>query len=192
MIHENTSPSSRHVRRWSHNPAYLAGFPIHSKESAKCLSRDERSNWVWIYKMGRFAEERRVFLSDLNEQGHSMQTLRNVNRFLLAIAERVNVRRSSEITDVQIVRAARDWVAKSCAPDSRAETREAAAKRFVYIAKNWLRFLGKWRDPERNPQFRAELESFLRSSRPHSRPCNHSAFGGIRPAHRRGLCFDIG
>ena len=47
----------------------------------------KRSNWVWIYKMGRFAEERRAFLCDLNEQGHSMQTLRNVNRILLAVAE---------------------------------------------------------------------------------------------------------
>lgn len=118
----------------------------------------KRSNWIWIYKMGRFAEERRAFLSDLNEQGHSMQTLRNVNRFLLGIAERVNVRRSTEITEVQIVRAARDWVAKSCALDSRAETHESATKRFVYIAKNWLRFLGKWHDPVRNPKFRAELD----------------------------------
>ena len=75
----------------------------------------KRSNWVWIYKMGRFAEERRAFLSDLNEQGHSMHTLRNVNKFLLAIAERVNVRRSTEIAELQIVQAARDWVAKSCA-----------------------------------------------------------------------------
>lgn len=117
----------------------------------------KRSNWVWTYKMGRFAEERRAFLCDLNEQGHSMHTLRNVNKFLLAIAERVNVRRPTEVAEAQIVRAARDWVAKSCAPNSKTETREAATKRFVYIAKNWLRFLGKWHDPERNPQFRTEL-----------------------------------
>lgn len=37
----------------------------------------KRSNWVWIYKMGRFAEERRAYLIDLNKQGHSTQTLRN-------------------------------------------------------------------------------------------------------------------
>jgi integrase/recombinase XerD len=125
----------------------------------------KRSNWVWIYKMGRFAAERRAFLCDLNEQGHSVHTLRNVNKFLLAIAERVNVRRSTEITEGQIIRAAKDWAAKSCAPNSKTETREAATKRFVYIAKNWLRFLGKWHDPERNPQFRAELDSFLKELR---------------------------
>jgi hypothetical protein len=38
----------------------------------------KRSNWVWIYKTGRFAEERRAFLCDLNERGHDLRTLRNV------------------------------------------------------------------------------------------------------------------
>ena len=124
-----------------------------------------RSDWVWIYKMGRFAEERRAFLADLDKRGHSLPTLRNINRFLLAIAERVNVRRAGEITDAQIVRAARNWVAAACVPSSTAETRESAMKRFVYVAKNWFRFLGKWRDPERNPQFRSEIDSFLRDLR---------------------------
>ena len=50
----------------------------------------KRSNWVWIYKIGRFAEDRRAYLCDLNKQGHSMQTLRNVNRLMLGIAERVS------------------------------------------------------------------------------------------------------
>ena len=30
----------------------------------------KRSNAVWIYSTGRFAEERRAFLCDLNERGH--------------------------------------------------------------------------------------------------------------------------
>ena len=54
----------------------------------------KRSNWACVYKMGRFAEERRAFLYDLNKQGHSLRTLRNVNKLLLAIAERVNVRQA--------------------------------------------------------------------------------------------------
>jgi len=125
----------------------------------------KRSNWVCVYKMGRFAEERRAFLCDLNKQGHSLRTLRNVNKLLLAIAERVNVRQAGEITEAQIVRAARSCVAKSCAPSSTVETRETATKRFVFVAKNWFRFLGKWHDPERSPQFRPELDSFLKELR---------------------------
>jgi site-specific recombinase XerD len=33
------------------------------------------------------------------------------------------------------------------------------------VAKNWFRFLGKWRDPDRNPQFKPELDSFLKELR---------------------------
>ena len=125
----------------------------------------KRSNWVCVYKMGRFAEERRAFLCDLNKRGHSLRTLRYVNRLLLAIAEQVNVRQAREVTEAQIVRTAEKWVGKSCAPSSTAETRATATKRFVYVAKNWFRFLGKWRDLERNPQFRPELDSFLKELR---------------------------
>lgn len=49
----------------------------------------KRSNAVWIYKTGRFAEERHTFLCDLNERGYGYYTLRYFNRLLLAIAERV-------------------------------------------------------------------------------------------------------
>ena len=63
------------------------------------------------------------------------------------------------------MRAAKDWVAKSCAPSSTAETRETATKRFIFAAKKWFRFLGKWRDPDRNPQFKPELDSFLKELR---------------------------
>jgi len=122
----------------------------------------KRSDWVWLYKTGRFAQERRAYLCALNERGHSSSTLREVNRFLLAIAERVNVRQRMPITNLQIVRAANHWIEQSCRVSSTNQTREKARKRFVYVAKNWFRFLGKWRDPERNPQFKPELEGFLK------------------------------
>jgi site-specific recombinase XerD len=125
----------------------------------------KRSDWVCIYKMGRFAEERRAYLCDLNDRGYSLSALRSFNKLLLAIAERVNVRQARDITEAQIARAAKDWVAKSCAPSSTDETRETARKRLVYVAKNWFRYLGKWCDPKRNPQFRPELDSFLKELR---------------------------
>lgn len=62
----------------------------------------KRSNAVWIYTTGRFAEERRAFLCDLGDHGHGFYKLRYVNRVLLAIAERVNVRQGVSITEVQI------------------------------------------------------------------------------------------
>jgi len=48
----------------------------------------KRSNRLWVYTTGRFAEERRSFLCYLSSRGHSLLTLRNVNKLLLAIAER--------------------------------------------------------------------------------------------------------
>jgi len=121
----------------------------------------KRSNCVWIYKMGRFAEERRAYLSDLNEKGYNLRVLRTVNRLLLGAAEHVNVRRPGEVTEEQIVRAAKSWAAKVCAPTSTPKTWEMATGRFIYWAKRWLCFLGKWRDPVRNPQVRPQLDSFL-------------------------------
>jgi hypothetical protein len=56
----------------------------------------KRSNAVWVYSTGRFAEERRTFLCDLNERGHSLYTLQKVNKFLLVIAERVTRLRLGE------------------------------------------------------------------------------------------------
>lgn len=125
----------------------------------------KRSNAVWIYTTGRFAEERRAFLSNLNERGHGLHTLRKTNKFLLVIAERVNVRQRMPITDAQILRAAKDWASNSCAASSTAKTREIVTKRFIDVAKKWFRFLGKWRDPDRNPQFKPELDSFLKELR---------------------------
>src|ERR1019366_5153784 len=42
----------------------------------------KRSNAVWVYSTGRFAEERRAFLCDLNERGHDLRTLRKPNGVL--------------------------------------------------------------------------------------------------------------
>ena len=47
----------------------------------------KRSDAVWIYSTGRFAEERRTFLCDLIERGYGWYTLRQNNKFLLDIAE---------------------------------------------------------------------------------------------------------
>src|SRR5437762_1187818 len=125
----------------------------------------KRSNAVWAYSTGRFAEERRTFLSDLIERGHGWHTLRQTNKFLLAIAERVNVRQRTPITERQIVRAARDWAAKTCSESCSDEARETLTKRFIFVAKKWFRFLGKWSEPARNPQFKPELDSFLKELR---------------------------
>jgi len=125
----------------------------------------KRSDAVWIYSTGRFAEERRAFLCDLNERGYGWYTLRQTNKFLLDIAEQVNVRQRMPITELQIARAARRWAAKTCSPRCTDESRDYVTKRFIFVAKKWFRFLGKWSEPARNPQFKPELDSFLKELR---------------------------
>lgn len=125
----------------------------------------KRSNCVWIYQTGRFAEERRIFLAEMNARGYGLRALRILNPILLAVAERMNIRREGLITEKQILRAAEDWVQKRSLPVATAETRNTATKRFIYVAKNWFRFLGKWQDPVRNPQFKPALDAFLRELR---------------------------
>lgn len=125
----------------------------------------KRSNCVWIYKTGRFAEERRMFLEEMRARGYGLRALRILNPILLAVAERVNIRREGPITEKQIFRAAEDWVQKRSLPVATTETRDTATKRFIYVAKNWFRFLGKWQDPVRNPQFKPALDTFLRELR---------------------------
>lgn len=127
----------------------------------------ERSNWVWIYKTGRFAEERLTFLEDMRARGYGLRALRIINPILLAVAERINIRRPGLITEKQILRAAEDWVRKRSTPRATSETRSTATKRFIFVAKNWFRFLGKWKDPDRNPKFKPELDSFLKELRDH-------------------------
>ncbi len=122
----------------------------------------KRSNAVWIYSTGRFAEERRTFLCDMVERGSSgWWTLRQTNRLLLAVAERVNVRQKTPVSDRQIVQAANDWVSKTCSTNCKDSTRATASRRFLFVAKQWLHFLGKWREANCDAPFKTELDSFL-------------------------------
>jgi integrase/recombinase XerD len=122
----------------------------------------KRSNAVWLYNTGRFAEERHTFLCDMVEHGRSgWHTLRQTNRLLLAVAERVNVRQRTPVTGRQIAQAAEDWVAKTRSATCSDATRGTSTKRFIFVAKQWLQFLGKWHEPDRDSPFKPQLDSFL-------------------------------
>ncbi len=66
------------------------------------------------------------------------------------------------VTERQIVQAARDWVSKTCSARCTDATRDTATKRFIFVAKQWLHFLGKWGEPDRTSQFKPELDSAYR------------------------------
>ena len=66
-----------------------------------------RKDRLWLYSTGRFAEERRAFLCDLNDRGYSLRAIRFINICLLRVAERLNVRQETPFTEQQINEAAR-------------------------------------------------------------------------------------
>ncbi len=81
--------------------------------------------------------------------------------WLIAIAERLNVRQQMPVTEQQIERAARDWVSKTSSARCTDATRATSTKRLIFVAKRWLHFLGKWDEPDHHSQFKPELDSFL-------------------------------
>jgi len=87
--------------------------------------------------------------------------MRDVNRFLLGIAEQIDLSRADLLDVAQIRQAGEAWVSSHCKPHSTARTRQLALREFTYIGERWLRFLGKLRSPECSHVFQKELELFL-------------------------------
>ena len=124
----------------------------------------KRSNAVWLYSTGRFAEERRTFLCDLVEHDRSgWHMLRQTNRLLLAIAERLNVRQRRPVTERQIVQAA----------DTETHTRIFNRENVDYLSPMDLYHLpaGQWpalvyiNDQPRRKPFLVDMTDPLRSAK---------------------------
>ena len=53
-----------------------------------------RIEWIRRYSAGPFPEERNAYLVHLLKIGHSVRRMRDVNRFLLGIAEQIDLSRA--------------------------------------------------------------------------------------------------
>jgi len=53
-----------------------------------------RIEWIRRYSAGPFPEERNAYLAHLQKIGHSVRRMRDVNRFLLGIAEQIDLSRA--------------------------------------------------------------------------------------------------
>ena len=120
-----------------------------------------RIEWIRRYSAGPFPEERNAYLAHLQKIGHSVRRMRDVNRFLLGIAEQIDLSRADLLDVAQIRQAGEAWGSSHCKPHSTARTRQLALREFTYIGERWLRFLGKLRSPECSHVFQKELELFL-------------------------------
>jgi integrase/recombinase XerD len=108
-----------------------------------------------------FAAERELYLSRLMEEGRSLQTLRNIAGILMHLARHLPLHQT-EITPIEIEASAETWAVTT----HRSATCLHIGKReFVFHATNWMRLLGRLREPAVEPPFAAEADAFLQFAR---------------------------
>jgi len=124
-----------------------------------------RVEWVRRYTTGPFLEERNAFLLHLRDLGYSARQLKTNNRYMLWIAELIDIRQSSAVTPAHVERAAKKWVATHCRARSSANTVRIAKGAFKQVAKNWLRFLDRWCSDRPCSRYLPQIDSFLQHLR---------------------------
>jgi integrase/recombinase XerD len=117
----------------------------------------------------RFVEERTRYLEDLLNRGWSKNTVQCIAYKIAAFAGRVDVMCTGGVTLRQIQDAADDWISKATHIFTREIGPHKARTKFVRNARNWLRFMNRYREPERKPipysSFVLEYVAFLDQGR---------------------------
>ena len=124
-----------------------------------------RVEWIRRYKTGPLLEERNAFLLHLRDLGYSALQLRTNNRYMLWIAELIDLHQSSAVTPAQLERAAKKWVARHCRARSTANTVRIAKSAFTQVAMNWFRFLDRWSSDLPCSRYLPQIDSFLQHLR---------------------------
>lgn len=109
------------------------------------------------YHQSAFAAERQLYLSKLMEEGRSVETLRNIAWILIYVARHLPVHQS-EVTPIEIEAAAAAWAMTT---HRSATCLHVGQREFVFHATNWMRLLGRLREPEVKRPFAAETDAFL-------------------------------
>jgi site-specific recombinase XerD len=105
------------------------------------------------------------FFCILRNQGYSARQLKTNNKWMLWIAELVDIRLLRAVTPSQVERAAKTWVATHCRTGSSATTVRLARGAFTQVAKNWLRFLGKWNNDLPGNRYQHQMDLILQHLR---------------------------
>jgi len=109
------------------------------------------------HRHGPSAEERARYLQHLRGRGWKRATVIGTACKLAAFASRVNIDSEGGVTEAQIEAAANDWMKQPGHCFRRAIGPHKARTKFVSDATKWLRFLGRFREPECSPVPHADL-----------------------------------
>ncbi len=90
--------------------------------------------------------EREAFLKHLRDQGTSHAALRSICWQMLNVMDQLQLKRMRSISIEEIKEAAERWNTQQRS-NPRARSYERSAVYFTYVAKKWLRFAGKLKQP---------------------------------------------
>lgn len=107
-----------------------------------------------------YAEERARYLAYCIQRGYSQDTVLFLARELLWTARKLSVYPDLRLTLAQIEAVAQGWEERQRAWGQTLHL-QWTRRRFVMVARLWLRFLGDLREPEASVPFAEYLESFL-------------------------------
>jgi site-specific recombinase XerD len=109
------------------------------------------------YYQAPFAAERQLYLSKLMDEGRSIETLRNIAWILMYVARHLPLSQVG-ITPAEIEAAADAW---GMTTHRSATCLHIGKREFVFHATDWMRLLGRLREPEVKRAFAAESDAFL-------------------------------
>ena len=113
------------------------------------------------HRKGPLADAREQYLIHRANYGAARSTLLRIARELLVIAERVDLTPGKTITPQDIEAAGQRW-ARYQRRRGRTHTAKWSRELFVQVAIGWLRFLGRVKEPYRQPgAFASQVEDFV-------------------------------
>jgi integrase/recombinase XerD len=120
----------------------------------------ERPSALKRYREAPLLKEREEFLRRLQQQGTSRAALRNLSGELIHVVRLLRLRELRDVSPEEIHRAAKRF-ARQQLSNPKAHSYVRAASYFAYVAKKWLRFLGRLKPPSiRRARFADQLEDF--------------------------------
>ena len=110
------------------------------------LLKLERQYSIVRHENAPLLHERETFLEHLHQQGTSLAAMRSISWQLLNVIQLLKLDRLREVTFYEVEQASQVW-AEQQRSNPRAQSYAYTGSYFLYVAKKWLRFLGKLKMP---------------------------------------------
>ena len=113
------------------------------------------------YRSAPYPSERKRFLAYLDDNGYSLSRLSSINRLLLEIAQRVSRDQDVTFSEGNLSACAKTWIRGVPDRGSSKKTLHASEMNFLFVARRWMQFLGRWVVNESQQTCATELDAFL-------------------------------